>query len=79
MNFEKNFKSFRSSFFSSQRHPDGVASVAFGELEAADQCATKMNGRWFGGNQLEVFKWDGFTNYQVRGFKFFIHQNLDSA
>ena len=49
-----------------QRHPEGVASVAFRDFEAADQCVAAMNGRWFGGKQLEVFKWDGITNYQVR-------------
>ena len=24
-----------------------------------------MNGRWYGGQQLEVSPWDGVTNYQV--------------
>ena len=49
-----------------KRHVDGVGSVAFKDCDAADQCVLKMNGRWYGGKQLEVFIWDGTTNYQVR-------------
>ena len=39
--------------------------MAFKEFEAADECVLKMNGRWYGGQQLEVSPWDGVTNYQV--------------
>ena len=28
-------------------------------------CVQAMNGRWYGGRQLEVVHWDGVTNYQV--------------
>ena len=48
-----------------QRHPEGIATLAFKEFEAADECVLKMNGRWYGGQQLEVSPWDGITNYQV--------------
>ena len=48
-----------------QRHPDGVGSVAFKEHISAEACITQLNGRWYGGKQLEAFKWDGVTNYQV--------------
>lgn len=48
-----------------QRHPDGVASVAFKEPEEADACIQSFNGRWFGGRQLSVQLWDGKTDYQV--------------
>ena len=48
-----------------QRHVDGVASVAFKEFEAAEKCVAAMNGRYYGGKQLEVHVWDGVTNYQV--------------
>ena len=48
-----------------QRHPEGIATLAFKEFEAADECVLKMNGRWYGGQQLEVSPWDGVTNYQV--------------
>lgn len=39
--------------------------MAFKEFEAAEECAKAMNGRYYGGKQLEVFEWDGVTNYQV--------------
>ncbi|KAM6970024.1 17S U2 SnRNP complex component HTATSF1 [Aplochiton taeniatus] len=47
------------------RHPDGVASVAFKEPEDADVCLLALNGRWFGGKKLSAFLWDGVTDYQV--------------
>ncbi|XP_029303644.1 17S U2 SnRNP complex component HTATSF1 [Cottoperca gobio] len=47
------------------RHPDGVASVAFKEPEQADACIQSFNGRWFGGRQLIAVLWDGTTDYQV--------------
>lgn len=47
------------------RHPDGVASVAFKEPEEADMCQTALNGRWFGGRKLSAELWDGVTDYQV--------------
>lgn len=51
--------------FVPQRHPDGVASVAFKEPEEADACIQSFNGRWFGGRQLSAQLWDGTTDYQV--------------
>lgn len=48
-----------------QRHPDGVASVAFKEADEADACILSFNGRWFGGRQLSAQLWDGATDYQV--------------
>ncbi|XP_010901301.2 HIV Tat-specific factor 1 isoform X1 [Esox lucius] len=47
------------------RHPDGVASVAFKEPEDADVCQIALNGRWFGGKKLSAQLWDGTTDYQV--------------
>uniref|UniRef100_A0A671VM93 17S U2 SnRNP complex component HTATSF1 n=1 Tax=Sparus aurata TaxID=8175 RepID=A0A671VM93_SPAAU len=47
------------------RHPDGVASIAFKEPEEADACIQSFNGRWFGGRQLTAQLWDGTTDYQV--------------
>ncbi|CAB1445203.1 unnamed protein product [Pleuronectes platessa] len=47
------------------RHPDGVASIAFKEPEQADACILSFNGRWFGGKQLSAELWDGTTDYQV--------------
>ncbi|XP_035290766.1 HIV Tat-specific factor 1 [Anguilla anguilla] len=47
------------------RHPDGVASVAFKEPEDADVCQLALDGRWFGGRKLSAQLWDGATDYQV--------------
>uniref|UniRef100_A0A667ZPW8 17S U2 SnRNP complex component HTATSF1 n=1 Tax=Myripristis murdjan TaxID=586833 RepID=A0A667ZPW8_9TELE len=47
------------------RHPDGVASVAFKEPDHADVCLQALDGRWFGGRKLSVKLWDGTTDYQV--------------
>ncbi|CAL8265689.1 unnamed protein product [Merluccius merluccius] len=47
------------------RHPDGVASVAFKEPDHADLCIEALNRRWFGGRQLSAVLWDGTTDYQV--------------
>ncbi|XP_033834909.1 HIV Tat-specific factor 1 [Periophthalmus magnuspinnatus] len=47
------------------RHPDGVASVAFKDPDQADACIQSFNGRWFGGRQLSALPWDGTTDFQV--------------
>uniref|UniRef100_A0A4W5N5Q3 17S U2 SnRNP complex component HTATSF1 n=1 Tax=Hucho hucho TaxID=62062 RepID=A0A4W5N5Q3_9TELE len=47
------------------RHPDGVASVAFKETEDADVCQIALDSRWFGGKKLSAQLWDGSTDYQV--------------
>ncbi|XP_059833666.1 HIV Tat-specific factor 1 [Hypanus sabinus] len=47
------------------RHPDGLASVAFKEPEQADECKLALNGRWFGGRQITAETWDGVTDYQI--------------
>ncbi|XP_067855962.1 HIV Tat-specific factor 1 [Heptranchias perlo] len=47
------------------RHPGGVASVAFKEPEEADQCILMLNGRWFGGRQITAETWDGIVDYQI--------------
>ncbi|KAJ7534422.1 hypothetical protein O6H91_13G093700 [Diphasiastrum complanatum] len=48
-----------------ENHPDGVVMVKFKEREAGLKCIQVMNGRWFGGRQLEAFEDDGLTNYAV--------------
>ncbi|XP_067907051.1 HIV Tat-specific factor 1 [Heterodontus francisci] len=47
------------------RHPNGVASVAFKEPEQADLCILMLNGRWFGGRQITAEAWDGIIDYQI--------------
>ncbi|XP_018598598.1 17S U2 SnRNP complex component HTATSF1 [Scleropages formosus] len=72
------------------RHPDGVASVAFKEPEHADMCQVALDGRWFGGRKLSVQLWDGTTDYQVeetnrereerlKGWSAFLEGNKASA
>lgn len=47
-------------------NPEGVVSVRFKTEEAAHACIGKMQGRFFGGRQLEANMWDGFTNFFVK-------------
>ena len=47
-------------------HPEGVVMVKFKEEDAAKACMQTMQGRWFGGRQVQAAMWDGTTNYQVR-------------
>nr|CAB3254690.1 HIV Tat-specific factor 1 homolog [Phallusia mammillata] len=47
------------------RHPDGVCSVAFKEIDAAIECQKALNGRWFAGKSVDAQIWDGATNYQM--------------
>ena len=46
-------------------HPEGVVSVKFKEEAPAHECIRLMNGRFFGGQQIEAALWDGLTNYNV--------------
>ncbi|XP_063954481.1 17S U2 SnRNP complex component HTATSF1-like [Lytechinus pictus] len=47
------------------RHPDGVVSVKFKDVENADKCIQALNGRWFAKRKLEAFHWDGKTDYKI--------------
>ena len=47
-------------------NPEGVVSVQFKEPESATKCIAVMNGRWFGGRQIEAAMWDGVRNYAVK-------------
>ena len=47
-------------------NPEGVVSLKFATKEAADECVALMEGRFFAGRQLEAFKYDGKTNYNVK-------------
>lgn len=47
------------------RHPEGIISVSFKEIEQADECVALMNGRWFAGRQLKAETWDGRTKYKI--------------
>jgi len=47
------------------RHPDGVVSIKFADVESAHRCVKVMNGRFFAGRKLEAGMWDGHTNYKI--------------
>lgn len=47
------------------RHPDGVATVTFNEVEHADACIAMMKGRFFAGRQLQADHWDGKERFKV--------------
>lgn len=42
-------------------HPDGVATIKFKAPDAAAKCVGLMEGRFFGGRQVEANLWDGIT------------------
>lgn len=46
-------------------NPQGVVQIKFQEAKPAEECIKLMNGRFFGGRELECFYWDGKTNYRV--------------
>lgn len=47
-------------------NPEGVISVRFKEPTSAAQCIAVMNGRWFGGRQIDASMWDGVKNYAIK-------------
>lgn len=47
-------------------NPEGVVSLRYATEEGADGCIKLMDGRFFAGRQLKAFKWDGYTNYNVK-------------
>ena len=47
------------------RHPEGVVSVRFADLESAERCIEVMNGRFFAKRRLLAEHWDGATDYKV--------------
>lgn len=48
---------------------EGVVSVRFKEIEAAQACIAKMNGRFFGGRQVLAEVYDGKTKYEKSSMK----------
>ena len=49
-----------------QRHPDGVATVAFPDPESADVVVTAINNRVFYGRTIAAHTWDGKTKYEIK-------------
>ena len=46
-------------------NPKGIVIVKFSTSFAAQECIKLMNGRYFGGNRIKCYFWDGVTNYSV--------------
>ena len=46
------------------KEPDGVASVRFGNAEAAKACVRLMDGRFFSGQKLEAYIADGGEKFK---------------
>lgn len=58
------------------QHPNGIAIIKFGTAFAAQECINLTNGRYFGGQHLKSFFWDGMTNYGSLSLK---QQELDES
>ncbi|KAG0555053.1 hypothetical protein KC19_12G140400 [Ceratodon purpureus] len=48
-----------------ENHPEGVVMVKFKDKAAGLKCIQIMNGRWFGGKQIEAFEDPGTVNYAM--------------
>ncbi|XP_024358078.1 splicing factor U2AF-associated protein 2 [Physcomitrium patens] len=48
-----------------ENHPEGVVMVKFKDKTAGLKCIEIMNGRWFGGKQIEAFEDPGTVNYAL--------------
>eukprot|EP00897_Mesotaenium_endlicherianum_P000914 jgi/Mesen1/10823/ME000093S10340 len=48
-----------------ENHPEGVVLVRFKDREAGLRCIELMNGRWFGGRQIEAKEDEGLINYAL--------------
>lgn len=46
-----------------ENNPEGVVMVKFKDRESGLKCIQRMNGRWFGGRQVEALEDDGLVNY----------------
>ncbi|KAF0891805.1 hypothetical protein E2562_010988 [Oryza meyeriana var. granulata] len=52
-----------------ENHPEGVILVKFKDRKDGIKCIEKMNGRWFGGNQIHASEDDGSINHaQIRDY-----------
>jgi HIV Tat-specific factor 1 len=48
-----------------ENHPEGVVMVKFKDKQAGLKCIQIMNGRWFGGKQIEAYEDTGLVNYAL--------------
>jgi len=49
-----------------ERNPEGAVAVRFRSPAAAESCIELMNGRWYGGRQLQAEFYDGKTDYRYK-------------
>lgn len=47
-------------------NPEGVIVVKFKNPDDCKTCIHTMQGRWFGGRQVQAQQWDGITDFKVR-------------
>eukprot|EP00041_Stephanoeca_diplocostata_P040067 m.1638569 g.1638569 ORF g.1638569 m.1638569 type:complete len:403 (+) comp28776_c0_seq1:134-1342(+) len=47
------------------RHPEGVVSIKFEDMQSAMRCIDKMHKRFFAGKELHAELWDGHTSYKI--------------
>ncbi|XP_014665191.1 PREDICTED: HIV Tat-specific factor 1 homolog [Priapulus caudatus] len=47
------------------RHPEGIATVMFKEVEDADQALLTLHGRWFAKRKITAATWDGKEKFKV--------------
>jgi HIV Tat-specific factor 1 len=47
-------------------NPEGVIIVKFKNPDDCKTCIHTMQGRWFGGRQVQAQQWDGITDFKVR-------------
>lgn len=47
------------------QNPKGVVIVKFATAFAAQECVRILDGRFFGGQKVKAYFWDGNTNYSV--------------
>lgn len=46
-------------------NPEGVIQVKFEKGASAEKCIELIDGRFYNGNQVQCFYWDGKTNYKI--------------
>jgi HIV Tat-specific factor 1 len=51
------------------QHANGIVIIKFSTAFAAQECINLTNGRYFGGQHLKSYFWDGATNYGAVSLK----------
>jgi HIV Tat-specific factor 1 len=48
------------------KNPEGVMSVKYADPESALLCIKKMDGRFFGGQKISAYLWDGKEKFEEK-------------